>query len=58
MENGFSCEKDEDGKIFELPGAVLRYRIFKNAEVRMETAFEISNEDSENAYGIKPVTLA
>jgi hypothetical protein len=57
MENGFSYEKEGNEKTFELPEVVLRYGLFKNAEVRMETAFKTSHEESEKAYGIKPVTF-
>lgn len=57
MENGFSYEKEGNKKSYELPEAALRYGLFKNAEIRVETAFKISNEDSENFYGIKPVTF-
>ncbi|OXA82049.1 transporter [Flavobacterium frigidimaris] len=57
MENGISYEKNGDEKIYEMPEVVLRYGLFKNAEIRMETAFKISNDESENLYGIKPVTF-
>ena len=58
VESGFAFEKEEDEKSIEAPELVLRYGVFKNAEVRLESAFKITHENNgTDQYGIKPVTV-
>ena len=54
VESGFSFEKKEDKKTFEIPEVVLRYGIFKNMELRVEAAMQTDNEADNKVYGIKP----
>ena len=57
VESGFSFEKDNDEKTFEIPEIVLRYGLLKNLEFRIESALKITNEESNNDFGIEPVTV-
>lgn len=57
IENGFSFEQLDDEKTFEVPQVVLRYGLFKNAEFRVETAYEVNHNIQEKLRGIKPVVL-
>ena len=57
IENGFSFKKKDNEKTFEIPEIVMRYGIFKNAEVRIESALKISNEDYQHDFGIAPVNI-
>lgn len=55
VETGFSFEKQDDEKTFEVPALVMRYGLFKNAEFRLESAFKI--EDEQNSQGIQPLVV-
>ncbi|WP_029270021.1 transporter [Flavobacterium sp. KJJ] len=57
IESGFSYEKQDDEKTFEIPQAVFRYGLFKNAEIRIETAFKINEEQQEKHDGIDPIVI-
>ena len=57
VESGFSFEKPEGEKTYEIPEILLRYGIFKNAEFRIESAFAIDHHNEEDSRGIKPVTF-
>lgn len=56
VESGFSFEKEDDEKTFEVPEVVLRYGIFKNAELRITSALKTTNEEN-HTYGIEPVWI-
>lgn len=57
VESGFSFEKKDDEKTFEIPELVLRYGLFKHAEFRVESAFQITQNEEETQRGIAPVIL-
>jgi hypothetical protein len=57
LENGFSFEQEDGEKTFEVPEIVLRYGLFKNFEVRLENAFQITPQEDKDQYGIKPVVI-
>ena len=57
VENGFSFEKQEDEKTYEIPEIVMRYGIFKHAEIRIESALKINNDEEQHSFGIAPVTV-
>jgi hypothetical protein len=57
LENGFSFEKKDGEKTYEVPQIVLRYGVFKNAELRVESAYKITDQQNDNLYGINPVIV-
>jgi len=57
VESGFSFEREEEEKTFEIPKVMLRYGLFKNTELRLESAFKITHEESEKQYGIEPFVI-
>lgn len=58
VENGFSYEKDDDGKAFRVPEVVLRYGIIKNLEFRIESALKaVDQENNDKQFGIEPVEI-
>ncbi|KRD57890.1 hypothetical protein ASE40_16170 [Flavobacterium sp. Root935] len=57
IESGFSFEKEDDDKTFEVPNAVFRYGVFKNAEIRIESAFKIDHKEQEQHSGIEPLIV-
>ncbi|MDW8852203.1 transporter [Flavobacterium sp. MMLR14_040] len=57
VESGFSFEKENDEKTFEIPEIVLRYGVLKNLEFRFESALKITDEESKNDFGIEPVRV-
>lgn len=57
VESGVSFEQRDDEKTFEIPEIILRYGLFKNAEFRVESAFEIHHDQQEKLSGITPVVL-
>jgi hypothetical protein len=57
IESGFSFEKEDEEKTFKVPELVLRYGIFKNAELRVESAFKIEQEENIEQCGIEPVAV-
>ncbi|WP_394773081.1 transporter [Flavobacterium sp.] len=58
VESGFSFEKEDDEKTFNVPEIVFRYGIFKNAEIRVETALKtFDKENEDNKFGIEPVKI-
>lgn len=57
IESGLSFEKQDDQKTFEVPQAVFRYGIFKNAEIRIESAFKTDQDQEEKHAGIAPLIL-
>lgn len=54
LESGFHYEKEDGTQTVESPQAVLRYGIFRNAELRFETAFQFTREDGQPQLGIQP----
>ncbi|SHG33221.1 transporter [Flavobacterium defluvii] len=54
IESGFHYEKQNGHQTIESPQAVLRYGIFKNAELRFETAFQFTKENGQSQMGIQP----
>lgn len=58
VESGFSFEKEDDEKTFNVPEIVFRYGIFKNAEIRVETALKaLDQENTDKQFGIEPVKV-
>lgn len=57
IENGFSYEKNENEKIYEIPEILLRYGVFKNAEIRIENALQINDTQEQHNFGLIPVTV-
>lgn len=58
VESGFSFEKEEGQTTFDAPEVVLRYGLFKNAELRLESIFKIKQEENtKDQYGIEPVAV-
>jgi len=58
VENGFSYEKEEEQKTFDIPEAVLRYGIFKDVELRIETVLKAEEQEiSDNHFGVEPVVI-
>lgn len=56
-ESGFSFEKEDEEKTFNVPELILRYGIFKNAELRVESAFKTTQEENKDQCGIEPVAI-
>lgn len=57
VENGISFEQDDNEKTYEIPEVVMRYGVFKNAEIRIESALKINHETTQNDFGISPVVI-
>jgi hypothetical protein len=58
LENGFSYENEDVQKTFKIPETVFRYGIFKNVELRIETALKTEEQESTgNHFGIEPVII-
>lgn len=57
LESGFSFEERDSEPTFEIPEIVLRYGISKNAEVRLESALQRTNQTYSPIYGFKPLTV-
>ncbi|TDW46653.1 outer membrane putative beta-barrel porin/alpha-amylase [Flavobacterium sp. 270] len=57
FENGFSFEKKDGEKTFEVPQTVLRYGLLKNTELRVESSLKITDQQNDNLFGIEPVIV-
>lgn len=56
VESGFSFEEKDSEKTYGIPEIVLRYGLFKNAELRLESVLQTTNAEN-STYGFKPVTF-
>ncbi|MGE6355296.1 transporter [Flavobacterium sp. NPDC079362] len=57
VENGFSFERQQNEKTYEIPQVVMRYGIFKNTEIRVESVLKISDQNQQHGFGITPVIV-
>ncbi|WP_163397340.1 transporter [Flavobacterium fluviatile] len=54
LESGLYYQKEEGTQTVESPQAVLRYGLFRNAELRFETALQFTKQDGQSQLGIQP----